>query len=60
MGEVLAFRAKRLSGFIPDHNPIDQTDTLLPGNPNVRRNLAEPIIDDRACSETNPDSGDCT
>lgn len=51
MGEVVSFRPKRLSGFIPD-----QPDATAPP---PKHNLTEPIVDDRACSETNPDSGDC-
>ncbi len=47
MGEVVNFRPKRLSGFIPD----EQDDTHKPAH---NRNLAEPIYDDRECCDANP------
>lgn len=51
MGEVLSFRKKRLSGFIPD----PEAETLQSDRAYAKHNGAEPIYDDRACSEINPD-----
>jgi hypothetical protein len=61
MGEVIDFRRKKLSGFIPEGKLGDTADAMMVGMlPTFAIDLAEPIVDmDVLPSETNPDSGDC-
>jgi len=62
MGEVIDFRRKKLSGFIPEGNLGDTADAMMVGLlPTFASNLAEPIVDmrDMLPSDSNPDSGDC-
>lgn len=55
MGDVIAFRAKRLSGFIPDPDFPGIEELALGQFP--KWPAVEPVSDDRACSEINPE--DC-
>lgn len=67
MGDVVEFRPKRLSGFIPEASlnsdalgQVTQSALALAGMCLLPLGIGgHNLTNDTACSEINPDSGDC-
>ena len=58
MGEVVAFRRKKLSGFLPDETAEEYRASIKAMVP-LEKFPGVPGFSDTAPSEVNPDSGDC-
>lgn len=58
MGEVVSFRRKKLSGFLPDETAEEYRASIKAMVP-LESFPGVPGFSDTAPSEVNPDSGDC-